>query len=266
MRWLAESPAKRAVERWWLVYTPIWGAFAGLVMLTGWATTWGDVECMIFGVAIAAGAVLPPLLRPPPEERKRPLHQRTATKYIASVVALAFGLNYTQTPFFFDVLHMHYGFGVTWTLDRNPLFLYLVTVAYFATYAVLCTMAFRALRPRTRAAWVLAPFGVAFLETLLNANPFMTQLFCYDDLGLALGFGTLAYGFSFVVALPMWMAIDERPGERLPLRMVFVFAAAALFADWLYLEVFRHGIAPWVTTVIEDAPGLRDYAGSCLEP
>ena len=45
----------------------------------------------------------------------------------------------------------------------------------------------------------------------------------------------------------------------------FVFAAAALFADWLYLEVVRHGIAPLVTTVVDDAPGLRDFATSCLE-
>ncbi len=265
MRWLAEAPAKRAVERWWLLYTPVWGLVTGAVMLTGWAESWGDVECMVFGVLVAAGAVLPPLFRIPEAERERPFHERTAPKYVLSVVLLAFGLNYTQTPFFFDVLHMHYGFDVTWTLDRNPLFLYLVTVAYFATYAVLCAMAFRALRPKTWLAWVIAPLAVAFLETALNANPFMTGLFCYDDLGLALTFGTLTYGFSFVVALPMWMAIDERPGERLPLRMVFVFGAAALFADWLFLEIVRLGVAPHVTTVVPDAPGLRDFATSCLE-
>jgi len=265
MRWLADAQAKRAVERWWLLYTPVWGLATGAVMLTGWAESWGDGSCMVFGVLVAAGAALPPLLRVPESERALPFRKRTAPKYVLSVVLFAFGLNYTQTPFFFDVLHMHYGFDVTWTLDRNPLFLYLVTVAYFATYAVLCAMAFRALRPKTSLAWVIAPLAVAFLETALNANPFMKGLFCYDDLGLALGFGTLTYGFSFVVALPMWMAIDERPGDRLPLRMVFVYGAAALFADWLFLEVVRHGVAPFVTTVVDDAPGLRDFATSCLE-
>jgi hypothetical protein len=61
------------------------------------------------------------------------------------------------------------------------------------------------------------------------------------------------------------MAIDENPGERLPLRLVIVYGAAALFADWAYLELVRHLVAPSITTVIDEAPGLRDYAGSCLE-
>ena len=47
--------------------------------------------------------------------------------------------------------------------------------------------------------------------------------------------------------------------------MVVVFASAALFADWLYVELVRHQVAPHVTTVIDDAPGLRDYEDSCLE-
>lgn len=256
---LAADPAKRVVERWWLIYTPIWGAVAGVVMLGGFAVAWGDVECMVFGVLIMAGAIVPPMVRP--VDGERPFLQRVSTKYVASVVLFAFGLNYAQTPFFFDVLHMHYGFDVGWTIDRNPIFLYLVTVAYFCTYAVICLAAFRWLRPRTRLAWVLAPFAVAFLETALNANPFMTQLFCYDDHVFALTFGTLIYGFSFVVALPMWKAIDA----KLPLRMVFVYCSAALFADWAYLEVMRHQVAPHVTTVVDDAPGLRDYDGSCLE-
>lgn len=64
------------------------------------------------------------------------------------MVLFAFGLNYTQTRFLFDVLHMHDGFRVSWTLDRNPLFLYLVTVASFATYAAQCMAAFRAMHSR----------------------------------------------------------------------------------------------------------------------
>ena len=32
---LADDPAKRAVERWWLIYTPVWGAITGIVMVGG---------------------------------------------------------------------------------------------------------------------------------------------------------------------------------------------------------------------------------------
>ncbi|MCB9595357.1 MAG: hypothetical protein H6719_21740 [Sandaracinaceae bacterium] len=262
---LSPNPAKAAVERWWLLYTPVWGAIAGAVMLSGWAERWGDVECMTFGVVLAGGALVP-LARPHASERAVPFHERASTKLCLSVVLLAFGLNYAQTPFFFDVLHMRYGFDVTWTIDRNPVFLYLVTVAYFATYAALAGVAFRWLHRRVRvAAWTVAPIAIAFSETALNANPWLDSLFCYDDLPFMLWFGTLAYSLSFVFALPMWMAIDETPERRLPVRLVFVFAAAALFADWIALEVLRHHVAPLFTTVVDHAPGLRAFAG-CLVP
>lgn len=165
---------------------------------------------------------------------------------------------------------MRYGFDVTWTIDRNPVFLYLVTVAYFATYAALAGVAFRFFAAKIQAPalgwlpWTLAPIAIAFTETALNANPWLESLFCYDDLGFVLWFGTLVYAFSFVVALPMWMAIDEQ-ANALPIRSVFVFVSAALFADWLFLELVRHQVAPLVTTVVDDAVGLREYAG-CLVP
>jgi cycloeucalenol cycloisomerase len=263
---LSSHPGKAAVERWWLAYTPVWGLATGAVMITGWAESWGDVECMVFGLLVAFGALVP-MVRPHASERALPWHQRAGVKLCLSVLLFAFGLNWVQTPFFFDVLHMHYGFGVTWTIDRNPIFLYLVTVAYFGTYCALCSIAFRWLTPRARwAAWLIAPVAMAFLETVLNANPFMSALFCYDDMGLMLGFGSAIYGFSLVVALPMWMAIDESPEHTLPTRMVFVHCAAALFAIGLFLAVARHFAAPSFTTVVEDAPGLGAVEGSCLEP
>ncbi len=261
---LADNAGKAATERWWLRYTLLWGPIAGGVMLTGWAETWGDVECMLFGVLVFCGAVLPPLIWPHESERAVPFAARASTKFVLSVVLFSFGLNYTQTPFFFDVLHMHYGFDVTWTIDRNPAFLYLVTVAYFGTYAALLGLAFRSASEKfPTLAWVLVPLAVAFVETLLNANPYMRGLYCFDDLSFALTFGTMAYGVSFIVALPMWMGIDERD-EAIPLRRIFVWCAAALFADWLFLEVMRHHVAPLITTVVDDAPGLRDFVGSCL--
>ena len=78
--------------------------------------------------------------------------------------ALDQALNWLQTPFFFDVLHMHYGFHATWTHDRNPLFLYLVTIPYFATYSVLACMAYRFVTrlPLPRAAsWIAIRRGRA---------------------------------------------------------------------------------------------------------
>lgn len=263
---LSSHPGKRAVERAWLLYTPIWGAITGVVMIGGFARAWGDAGLMIFGAIIAAGAVLAPILTMPPEERALPWSHRASTSMTLVVVVLAFGLNYFQTPFFFDVLHMRYGFGATWVIDRNPLFLYLVTIAYFATYSVLACAAFRFVRglPLSPAASLigiaLVPFAIAFLETLLNANPFMRSLFCYDDARLMLTFGTLTYGISFVLALPLWLRVGE--GTRaVSLAVIALAASLVVGGDTLALFVVRHTLAPLVTDVHDDAPPV----GGCLE-
>ena len=70
---------------------------------------------MIYGVALMLGAVAGPLLIRVPEEAGVPLHRRAGFKLALSVTGLSFALNYSQTPFFFDVLHMHFGFGTTST-------------------------------------------------------------------------------------------------------------------------------------------------------
>jgi cycloeucalenol cycloisomerase len=260
----APNPAKAAVERYWLMFTPVWGLGTGLVMVTGWAESWGDVACLLYGVLMALGASLP-AFRPHPSERGLPRHRRVGVKLVASVVVLSFGLNALQTPFFFDVLHMHFGFDVTFTLDRNPAFLYLVTVAYFSTYAALCMMALRALLPRVGLlAWAIAPMAMAFLEAVLNANPFTRSLFCYDDMTLVLTFGTVVYGFTLMLALPVWMALDEAPGRPQGLGRAVVMMLAVVLADRAALDLIRATVAPHLTTVVEDAPGLRDYEGSCL--
>ncbi len=273
-RYLSTNPGKRATERYWLLYTPVWGLITAVVMLGGFAERWGDLECLVFGFALAAGALAGPLLQKVPEEAAVPLHRRAGFKMALSVTGLAFALNYSQTPFFWDVLHMHYGFGTRINIQNNPVFLYLVSIAYFATYAALCCATFRALqrfaagrrRVFAASAYLLAPLAMAMLETGLNANPFMKSLFCYDDLKLMLWFGTLVYGMAFVLALPMWMAIDEVPGRRVRAFSVVTWLFAAVYADVLILDFARYHIAPHFTHVVTGANGLRDFGTSCLQP
>jgi len=262
---LSSRPGKRAVERAWLLYTPVWGALTGIVMLGGFAERWDDVALMTFGACIALGTILLPMLAMPDDERALPWSSRVSTSMTLVIVVLAFGLNYFQTPFFFDVLHMHYGFHARWVLDRNPLFLYLVTIPYFATYSVLACAAFRFVRrlplsrPTSLASIALVPFAIAFLETLLNANPFMRALFCYEDVVFALTFGTLTYGISFVLALPLWLRVGEtvRP---VGLAAIALAAILVVLGDTAVLFVVRHTIAPLVTVVQDDASA----GGGCL--
>lgn len=271
---LSPNPAKSAVERYWLLYTPFWGGVSAVVMVGGFADRWGDVELMLYGLVLGLGAAFGPILTRPEEDRDVPWWKSTAASMVLGVVLISFGTNYTQTPYFWDVLHMHYGFGTTWNIDENPFFLYLVTIAYFATYSVLTLMSLRWIRRRFAASpklasalgFTLAPLAMAFLETALNANPFIGSLFCYDDMRLMLWFGTLSYGVAFVYALPAWFVTDETPGKRTGPFLVAVYCLAALYADLITLDLLRYNVAPHVTVVEEDAHNLRDFGDGCLEP
>ena len=273
-RWLSSHPGKRATERYWLWYTPVWGVVAAVVMVIGAGDHWGDLELISMAVILAAGALVGPIVLRPASQRSMPIHRTAAFKLGVSVTGFAFLLNYSQTPFFYDVLHMHYGFRTYVNIRNNPVALYILTIPYFATYAVLCLVAYRWVRATLGGAPLLVryagialtPFGVAFLETALNANPFTRHLFCYDDMRLVLWFGTFAYGTAFCLALPVWLYIDERPNVEVKVTSVLIAVAAAMYADSLLLDLYRHHLAPHVTTVVPGAVGLRDYQGSCLVP
>ncbi|HKO94475.1 MAG TPA: hypothetical protein VJU61_25150, partial [Polyangiaceae bacterium] len=200
------------------------------------------------------------------------LRDTAGFKLSLSVAVFSFALNYTQTPFFFDVLHAHFGFHSTLNIRNNPVFLYLMTVAYFSTYCVLLMSAYRLSQHLLRAApralrWLGAAFAccvVAGLETVLNANPFTRHLYCFDDMHFALWFGSLVYGLSLLLILPVWIGIDERPGEQRPWLHVLAFTLAAVYADSLALDLLRHHVAPALTSVHTGAVGLGDVATSCL--
>jgi len=279
---LSKDPAKRACERAHLLYTPVWGAATGAVMLTGAAERWGNWELLLFGVAIAAGAWIVPFALAAPEDAGRPLRERYATKILLWVTAYALLGNYFWTYFFFEVLHAHYGFQTTWTANGVPVALYLLTIAYFATYVVLINIGWRVvrdwIRPRRPGAFVPAavalPFVIAGVENLANANPWMTGLYCFDDLGFALWFGTITYGVYFIPAIPFWVTLGEpREGDgdsflRSPRPyQVLVAAFACAMAVLCATELMKHHVAPHFTDVRDGHVGLRDYGpGVCLTP
>lgn len=267
---LSPNPAKRANERWVLLYTPIWGAIAGLVMVTGIADGWGDRPLMIFGVGLWLGVLVGGVAAARGDRAVRRVH----AKFQTWMFLFAFLGNYFGTSYFYSVLHMHYGFATTWNVNDAPLFLYFTTVPYFCTYAVLLNMGRRAANhwAADRPTWVrhalVVPVAltVAALETALNANPFIDSLFCYDDLPFMLWFGTLMYGTWFAIALPFWFPIDEVEGRDTPWSHVIVGALAAFMLILCSLELFAHVVAPMVTTVEHGAVGLQDFGTSCLAP
>ncbi|CUG93219.1 transmembrane protein, putative [Bodo saltans] len=249
------NPSKCAVEAAWALWFVVWSGIMTVIMATNLGGIWGDVELMLLGVGLGVATFLVPMcckrvvidnvlpiifgVRLSVSERQYALQHFTADLWTMTVgvTTLSFGLNWLMTPYFYDVLHMRYGFHVSWTYDRTPLFLYWITIAYFSSYSVLGAMLYRWAawcqpeedeekeetrkkdqsvsskssvtntttttthhrllpwyHPKAFVVRIFASFLLAFLETLLMANPLIDHLFCYDDYILTITFGSACYG------------------------------------------------------------------------
>lgn len=237
MRWLSSNPSKRWAERFVLCYSPFWIAAIVVCEVTHVFARWGDVGHLAFGLALALPVWLVPLGWPGEADRGVPLAARHIVRFNVFIAAWTFLQVYFGSDLFFDVLGMEYHFPVTWILHRTPLFLYLVTIAYFSTYYVVLQIAWRAFRTRFPSApWplrlaVLAALGyaTAFAETSGMATSAMHDYFLYRDKSFTLLFGSLCYGSIFVVSLPLVYRLDEQvqPDGRRTLRSLLWDACAA---------------------------------------
>jgi cycloeucalenol cycloisomerase len=254
MRLFSENPSKAAAERFVLIYSPVWIAIVGFVMLSGVYRTWGDVMYIVLGIGVAAPLVLVPLLRPFPADANRPFWDTSWFRLNLWVWILVWFGSYFGSEYFFDVLGMRYGFATTWNLDAAlvgsgkgevPFFLYPLTQAYFMTYHVVMVVVLRALTTRfslgriARALviFVLA-YSVAFAETFFMAIPQLADVFIYLDRGRMLAFGSIFYACYFVVSVPLIARVDEPPEERWPWTKVVVEALAASMLVLILLDAW----------------------------
>jgi len=250
MRWLAADPAKRAMERRVLLWSAVWISVVGVLLATHAFAHWGDAGHLALGLVL----MLPLWILPFAVERERPLAERYATRFTVFIGLFSLLQCYFGSWLFFDLLGMQYHFPVTIVVNRTPLFLYFMTVAYFSTYYVAMSLTWRAFRTR----WPEAPrplrglalcalgFAVAFAETGSMATPSMREWFLYRDRGYALTWGSVVYGTIFVVSLPFVFRIDEEADAPRPsLRALAIEALGvtllALCAYELYGKLLPRG-------------------------
>jgi cycloeucalenol cycloisomerase len=225
-QWLASDPGKAAAERFFLIYSPIWIIFVGIVMLSGMYRDWSDPGYMLFGVGVAAPLLLVPYLTPQREEVGKPVWDTSWFRQNLWIAIFVFFGSYVGTHYFFDVVGMRYAFPTTWNLGAElvgdsehtvPLFLYPLTQAYFVTYHVAMTVILRWLATRfalgrASKAIIIAvlAYAVAFAETFFMAIPALSDVFEYADRGRMLAWGSVFYGTYFIVSMPVFARIDER--------------------------------------------------------
>jgi cycloeucalenol cycloisomerase len=255
-QWWSSDPSKAAAERFYLLYSPIWIALMGIVMLTGMYRSWGDVGFMLLGLGVAAPLVLVPYLTPNAAEARKPAWDTTWFRFNVWIAIFVFVGSYFFTHYFFDVVGMRYAFPTGWNLEAElvgdsertvPLFLYPLTQAYFMTYHVGATVLYRWLGTRFAlgragkiAVIAVLAYVVAFAETFFMAVPALADVFEYADRGRMLLWGSMFYGSFFVISIPVFAEIDER--KPWTLGQTVMSALGVSMAVFIVLDVWAKAI------------------------
>ncbi|WP_146155897.1 hypothetical protein [Enhygromyxa salina] len=256
--WWSSNPGKAAAERFYLIYSPIWIALVGLVMLSGMYRSWGDAGFMLFGLGAAAPLVFVPYLAPRPEDANKPAWATSWFRLNLWIGIFVFVGSYFFTHYFFDVVGMRYAFPTSWNGSAElvgdsegqvPLFLYPLTQAYFMTYHVAVTVLLRYLSTRfvlgrvAKAALIVAlAYLVAFAETFFMAVPLLADVFEYADRGRMLVWGSMFYGSFFVISVPVFATIDE--DEPWTLGRTALSALGVSMAVFIVLDLWAKLLGP----------------------
>lgn len=204
---------KRRVEIIYFSYMPIWIGIIGYLMFTRRFADWGDLGHMILGVGLGLGPVVLPLLFG---------KGAYALRAIAFLVTMAVLQNHFGSWFFFHSLGMQYHFPVTWIVNRVPIFLHPLTIAYFSMYYTVMQLGLGAFDRKfstapTVARWTVIAvlsYAMAFGETFVMDVSLIQQYFSYADRGRALWLGSIAYGTLFVWSFPVYYALNEKTEWR----------------------------------------------------
>jgi cycloeucalenol cycloisomerase len=259
----SSNPDKAWVEKFFLLYTPIWMSSMAYMMFSGAVSRWSDTAMLYHGILTGTPAFIIPMIIAP-KFSQRPWHESYWFKANLYLFIFGFFGNYFGTEYFFDMLGMTYRFPlVTTTLDSAlvgkgeqtvPVIMYFYTHVYFMTYHVTANIALRLImRLRLSAGrWIVfgaATFVIgyvwAWLETKAMANPLMETQFYYEKMDVMLRFGSAIYATYFVASFPIWYFIDEKVEDCWT---VLQTASAAMSASMItfYLLDFS---AQWVGTL-----------------
>ena len=253
-RWFSANPDRAWAEKFFLIYSPVWMALMGLMMVTGWAQTASDSVLLIHGLFVAAPLfVIPMVLRRQanPEGRWYNSYWFKANLYIG---LFGFFGNYFGSEYFFDVLGMVYNMpNATTTLDAKlvghshqtvPFIMYLYTHAYFMTYHTTAVIVLRRIMtsgiPASRLLFLpivcVVGYFWAWMETKAMANPMMATTFYYTKLKVMLEYGSAIYALYFIASFPIFYFLDESAEKRWDLLKVGAAGLSASMLTFYFLD------------------------------
>jgi len=187
------------------------------------------------------------------------------------IATISFIGNYFWTHYFYVVLKAKYTFPTTWELNGVPIYLYLITHAYFHTYHTFSNVLIRRFRTGRfyttylRYDWLKLLANVIMIGTFSIIIAFMEAFsissvpyYSYPNKYLMYTVGSMFYGIYFYVSFPMFYRLDEplqhqqhekkkKASKRRSgwtLGETFVDALAACMLVTIILDVWRLGLGP----------------------
>ena len=250
-RWFSANPDRAWVEKFFLVYTPIWIGMLVLFEAFFDQGDLGDVPLLSLGAVVAA----PLLIVPAIIARRRsnePLHQQFWLKAFVYVAIVNFFGNYFGSEYFFDVLGMIYNYPklhihldaalVGSGEQRVPVLMYLLTQATYTTYHTTAAVVMRRILttqiPMKRLVLcvltLILSYAWAWTETMSFANAEIESNFRYVDRDTMLRYGSIVFGLAFVFSFPLFYKLDDDPDRPwTPWNVIGAAMTAALMGIFL---------------------------------
>ncbi|XP_074316544.1 cycloeucalenol cycloisomerase [Silene latifolia] len=253
--WLAQNPSKRWAELFFLLYTPFWLTLClGIVVPFKLYENFRELEYLLVAMISAIPSFVIPMFFVGKADKGVPLKDRYWVKASLWIILFSYVGNYFWTHYFFKVLGASYTFP-SWKMNDVPHTTFLLTHVCFLFYHVASNMTLRRLRyaladvPEKirwfmEGAWILAlSYFIAYLETIAIAN---FPYYEFVDREAMYKVGCLFYAIYFVVSFPMFLRIDEKPGDKWDLARVAVDALGAAMLVTIILDLWRIFLGPIV--------------------
>ncbi|XP_061371816.1 cycloeucalenol cycloisomerase isoform X2 [Gastrolobium bilobum] len=253
--WLAPNPSKRWGELFFLFYTPFWLTLClGIVVPFNLYENFTELEYLLLGLVSAVPSFCIPMLLVGKADKIIPWKDRYWVKASLWIIIFSYVGNYFWTHYFFTVLGASYTFP-SWKMNNVPHTTFLLTHVCFLLYHVASNMTLRRLRhfiadlPEKvqwayEAAWILAlAYFIAYLETIAISN---FPYYQFVDRESMYTVGSLFYAIYFIVSFPMFLRIDEKPGDKWDLPRVAVDALGAAMLVTILLDLWRIFLGPIV--------------------
>ncbi|KAK4408264.1 Cycloeucalenol cycloisomerase [Sesamum angolense] len=273
--WLAQDPSKRWAEIFFLLYTPFWLTLClGIVVPYKLYENFTELEYLLIGLVSALPAFIIPMIFVGKADSTLSWKDRYWVKASLWIILFSYVGNYFWTHYFFTVLGASYTFP-SWKMNNVPHATFLLTHVCFLFYHVSSNLTLRRIQhsiahlPENtqllfRAAWILAlSYFIAYLETLAISN---FPYYEFVDRASMYKVGSLFYAIYFLVSFPMFMRIDEKPGDRWNLPRVAIDALGAAMLVTIILDLWRFSLARLFRSQMQNNALNRDFRGSPKAP